>query len=167
MSGSSNFVKSLTTSMKTRRHIGTTHLILLILGLGLCTAFTVPVKLWELFGKTTFQEKLNKKHGLYFYYPRFSPELLALEGKMVELQGFYIPLETRPSKTLILSKYPMAECFFCGAAGPESVAVIYLKNSPPRRPKLDQVVKVRGVLHLNGEDVEEMTFILQNAEIIS
>lgn len=152
--------------MKNRLHRSATHLILLILGLGIFTASTVPVRLWELFGKTTFQEKLNKKHGLYFYYPKFSPELLALQGKTVELQGYYIPLETSPSKTLILSKYPMAECFFCGAAGPESVAVVYLKNSPTRRPKLDQIVKVRGVLQLNGEDVEEMTFILQNSEIL-
>lgn len=141
-------------------------LLLAVLGVLMCTAFTAPIKLWELFGKTTFQEKLNKKHGIYFYYPKFNPALLALEGKTVELQGFYIPMETSPAKTLILSKYPMAECFFCGAAGPESVAVAYLKNTPSRRLKLDQLVKVRGVLQLNEEDVEEMTFILQNAEII-
>ena len=67
---------------------------------------------------------------------------------------------------MILSKYPMAECFFCGGAGPESVAVVYLKNSPTKRPKLDQIIKVRGILQLNATDVEEMTFIIQNAVII-
>lgn len=103
---------------------------------------------------------------MYFYYPSFSQELLALKGKQVELQGFHIPLETTNSKTLILSKYPMAECFFCGGAGPESVAVAYLKNTPSRRPKLDQIIKVKGILQLNSSDVEEMTFILKDAEII-
>jgi hypothetical protein len=138
----------------------------LILLVGLF-AFTVPQgRLWELFGRTTFQEKFNKTHGVYFYYPKFNTELLALQGKSVELQGFYIPLETGTSKTMILSKYPMAECFFCGGAGPESVAVAYLKSPPSRRPKLDQIIKVRGILQLNATDVEEMTFIIQNAEII-
>ncbi|RIW18912.1 hypothetical protein D0X99_02165 [Algoriphagus lacus] len=131
------------------------------------SAFTAPQsRLWELFAKTTFHEKFNKAHGVYFYFPKFGSELLALQGKTVELQGFYIPLDTSPSKTLILSKYPMAECFFCGGAGPESIAVVYLKSPPNRRPKLDQILKVRGILQLNATDVEEMTFIIQNAEII-
>lgn len=143
------------------------YLILLIAALGILSSFHSPIKLWELFGKTNFEEKLNQKHGLYFYYPQFSPELIALRGKIVELQGFYIPLETSPSKTLILSKYPMAECFFCGGAGPESIAVVYLKTPPSGRPKMDQILKVRGSLHLNADDVEEMTFILKNAEIIN
>ncbi len=139
-----------------------------IIGLSGSLGFSqTPTRLWEIFSKTRFQERFNKTHGLYFYYPQFSHELLALQGKSVELQGFFIPLDTSPSKTLILSKYPMAECFFCGGAGPETIAVAYLKNPPSRRLKLDQIIKVRGILQLNADDVEEMTFILQNAEIIS
>ena len=150
--------------MRNKNRLGAILVILLLLGL---LAFTPPHgRLWELFAKTTFQEKFNKTHGVYFYYPKFGPELLALQGKTVELQGFYIPLDTSPSQTLILSKYPMAECFFCGGAGPESVAVVYLKNQPFKRPKLDQILKVKGTLQLNATDVEEMTFIIQNAEII-
>ncbi|WP_255590365.1 hypothetical protein [Algoriphagus sp. NBT04N3] len=59
----------------------------------------------------------------------------------------------------------MAECFFCGAAGPESVAVVYLKAKPPRM-KVDQIIEVRGILDLNATDVEEMTFIIRDAIII-
>ncbi len=129
-------------------------------------SFSNPSRLWELFAKTQFTEKLNKEFGMYFYYPSFSQELMALKGKRVELQGFHIPMETSNSKTLILSKYPMAECFFCGGAGPESVAVAYLKNTPSRRPKLDQIIKVKGILQLNASDVEEMTFILKDAVLI-
>jgi hypothetical protein len=125
-----------------------------------------PVRLWDMFAKTKFTEKLNKEFGMYFYYPSFSQEQMALKGKRVELQGFHIPLETSNSKTLILSKYPMAECFFCGGAGPESVAVVYLRTPPSRRPKLDQILKVSGTLELNASDVEEMTFILKDAVLI-
>ena len=121
--------------------------------------------LWALFQKVPFKEKLNRDFGLYFFYPEFTEELKALKGKEVILKGFYIPLELQSSQTLILSKYPMAECFFCGAAGPESVAVVYLKTKPPRM-KVDQVIEVRGILDLNATDVEEMTFIIRGAIII-
>ena len=150
--------------MRIKTRLGLVFASLLVFGL---LAFSPSQdRLWELFRKTTFQEKFNKTHGVYFYYPKFGPELIALQGKTVELEGFYIPLESSPSKTLILSKYPMAECFFCGGAGPESVAVVYLKNQPSKRPKLDQILKIKGILQLNATDVEEMTFIIQNAEII-
>lgn len=140
--------------------------LILGLALGAFSSLNPPVRLWELFAKTNFKEKLNENLGLHFFYPQFKPELLALQGKMVELQGFHIPLGNGSEETLILSKYPMAECFFCGGAGPESIAVVYLKSPLNRRPKLDQILKVRGILQLNATDVEEMTFIIQNAEII-
>lgn len=123
-------------------------------------------ELWTLFAKTHFTEKLNPKFGQYFYYPNFNQELKSLEGKTVTLKGFYIPLEMQSSQTLILSKYPMAECFFCGGSGPESIAIAHLKVKPTRKLKMDQIIKVKGTLKLNAEDVEEMTFILSQAEII-
>ena len=126
-----------------------------------------PERLWEVFAKTRFVEKLNKTYGLYFFYPEFTGELRSLEGKQVELKGFYIPLELQNDRTVILSKYPMAECFFCGGAGPESVAVVYFKTKPSRRLKMDQIIHVKGALRLNATDVEEMTFILEDAELIN
>ncbi|MDN3203203.1 hypothetical protein [Algoriphagus sediminis] len=120
--------------------------------------------LWALFQQVPFKEKLNRDFGMYFYYPEFTDELIALEGKEVELKGFHIPLDLERNDIIILSKYPMAECFFCGAAGPESVAVVYTKEKP-RRLKLDEIVTVRGILELNADNVEEMTFIIKEAEL--
>ena len=125
----------------------------------------VSEDLWSLFERVPFKEKLSRDLGMYFFYPEFTKELMLLKGREVTLKGFYIPLDMQINHTLILSKYPMAECFFCGAAGPESVAVVYLKSKAPRM-KMDQIVEVRGILDLNGTDVEEMTFIIRNAEII-
>ncbi|WP_288373430.1 hypothetical protein [uncultured Algoriphagus sp.] len=122
--------------------------------------------LWSLFQQVPFKEKLNRDFGMYFFYPEFTEELKALKGKEVVLKGFYIPLELYSSQMLVLSKYPMAECFFCGAAGPESVAVVYLQSNPPRM-KVDQIVEVRGILDLNESDVEEMTFIIRDAKLIN
>lgn len=128
---------------------------------------TATSKLWAVFGRTRFVEKLNREHALYYLYPIFQQELKELEGKEVELTGFHIPLEVASAEMLILSKFPMAECFFCGGSGPESVAVIYLKEKPGRRLKMDQVIKVQGVLVLNDSDVNELNFILKNARIIA
>lgn len=139
--------------------------LLLFLGFVWFSGFDSPDRMWELFASTKFEEKLNRSLGVYFFYPKFTPNLQALEGKTVEFEGFFIPLNLQDSRTLILSKYPMAECFFCGGSGPESIALVHLKTTPGRKLKMDQIIRVRGILKLNSTDVEEMTFIISNAEI--
>ncbi len=127
-----------------------------------------PAKdLWGIFAKTRFVEKLNRQLSMYFLYPAFPDELKALEGKEVELTGFHIPLEVTDAKMLILSKFPMAECFFCGGSGPESVAVVYLLEKPSKRLKMDDIVRISGKLLLNEKDVDELNFIIKEAKIIS
>lgn len=124
-----------------------------------------PAEMWSVFAKTRFVEKLNREFGMYFLYPNFPPELKALEGKEVTITGFYIPLEVGNSNLAVVSKFPMAECFFCGGAGPESIAVAYLKKKPTRRIKTDEIVTIKGVLKLNEDDVEDLNFILLDAEL--
>lgn len=104
---------------------------------------------------------------MYFLYPAFPPELKALEGKEVELRGFHIPLEISDTKMIIVSKFPMAECFFCGGSGPESVAVIYLREKTSKRLKMDDIIRISGQLVLNENDVDELNFIIKDAKIIS
>lgn len=122
--------------------------------------------LWALFAKTRFIEKLNREFGMYFLYPKFPEELKAMEGKTVTVSGFYIPLEMNNFDIAVVSKFPNAECFFCGGAGPESILVGYLKKKPARRIKMDEIVKIRGKLKLNEDDIDELNFILLDAEII-
>lgn len=143
------------------------RLLLLILVWFSISSFGLPTKMWELFASTHFEEKLNRSMGMHFYYPRFTTNLLAFQGKIIELEGFYIPLDLENSRTMVLSKYPMAECFFCGGSGPESIALVHLKTPPGRRLKMDQIVRVKGTLKLNATNVKEMTFIISNAEFIS
>lgn len=133
----------------------------------IATANSAPNDLWGLFAKTRFVEKLNRQLSMYFLYPAFPPELTALQGKEVELAGFHIPLEISDNKMVILSKFPMAECFFCGGSGPESVAVVYLREKPSKRLKMDDIITVSGILILNENDVDELNFILKDAKIIS
>lgn len=140
----------------------------LIGGLLLLSSMTsIDPDMWALFSKTRFVEKLNREFEMYFLYPKFPEELMAIEGKMVTVSGFYIPLDMNATNIAVLSKFPMAECFFCGGAGPESIVVAYLKKKPNRKIKTDEIVKIRGKLKLNENDIDELNFILQDAEIIA
>lgn len=123
--------------------------------------------IWGMFAKTRFVEKLNREFNMYFLYPNFPDELKAMEGKIVSVSGFYIPLDIATSNYAVLSKFPMAECFFCGGAGPETIVVGKLKTKPSRRIKTDEIITIKGKLKLNSEDVEEMNFILEEAVIVA
>ena len=73
-------------------------------------------------------------------------------------------MELDDNKVIILSKFPYSQCFFCGGAGPESVAEIYFSSKRPRL-KADQLITVTGLLKLNALDINHMNFILENARI--
>lgn len=93
--------------------------------------------------------------------PVFPDAIRAFEGKLVEIDGYVIPLD-KSGKTLVLSAYAMAECFFCGKAGPASVMTVVLaKNS--KKYKTDQLATFRGRLKLNDKNPEELFFVLENA----
>jgi hypothetical protein len=143
-----------------------TLVFLLAISLGLGASVNPP-DIWALLSKTRFVEKLNREYGMYFLYPIFPDELKALEGKLVEVTGFYIPLDVSTSEFAVLSKFPNAECFFCGGAGPESIVVAYLKNKPFKRIKVDEIITIKGKLKLNDSDIDELNFILMDAEIIN
>jgi hypothetical protein len=84
--------------------------------------------IWNEFAKTKFEPKYYEKIGEYLFYPTFSPELKALVGKEVTLEGFYVPFAPEEGNYIILSKFPMSQCFFCGGGGPESIAEVTLKD---------------------------------------
>ncbi|EIM77702.1 hypothetical protein A3SI_05959 [Nitritalea halalkaliphila LW7] len=165
-SETSNFSRSYFVSLSMKRFtpflffIGFSALLL-----GSLSATALKEDMWALFGKTRFIEKLNREYNMYFLYPKFPDELMEYAGKEVEVTGFYIPLEMNDANIVVISKYPMAECFFCGGAGPESVVVGYLEKKPSRRFKVDEIVTVKGRLQLNEDDIDELNFILKNASI--
>lgn len=143
-----------------------TLVILLAFSLGLGATVQSP-DIWALLSKTRFVEKLNREFGMYFLYPIFPDELKEMEGQFVEVTGFYIPLDVSTSDFAVLSKFPNAECFFCGGAGPESIVVAYLKKKPAKRIKVDEIITIKGKLKLNDTDIDELNFILLDAEIIN
>ncbi len=121
---------------------------------------------WDTFAKTKFEPKYHEKLGEYLFYPTFPADLKALEGKEITVQGFYVPFAPEDGNYIILSKYPMSQCFFCGGAGPESIVEVNFKGNLPKF-QIDDLVTVKGKLKLNIDNMDHVNFILTDAVLIS
>lgn len=128
--------------------------------------YSQEMNTWNLFSKTKFEPKFEEELGEYIFYPQFTPEIKELEGKEITLEGFYVPFAPEGDSYIILSKYPMSQCFFCGGGGPESVAEVNFAKAPPAF-KVDDLITVRGKLKLNSGDLDHINFILMDAVLVS
>jgi hypothetical protein len=129
------------------------------------TVYSQQMNTWNLFSKTKFEPKFEEELGEYIFYPQFTPEIKKLEGKEITLEGFYVPFAPEGDSYIILSKYPMSQCFFCGGGGPESVAEVNFAKATPTF-KVDDLITVRGKLKLNSGDLDHINFILTDAVLV-
>ena len=126
-------------------------------------AFILP---WKYLMSVKFEEQYNEKMGMEVSLPIFNDTLKMLDGKKVQVEGFYIPVdETGNEKIVILSAYPFSQCFFCGKAGVESIIDIL---SPKKLPvlKVDTKIKFRGRLKLNRDNFDYLIYVLEEAELV-
>lgn len=121
---------------------------------------------WALLAKTKFETKYNDKAAEYFLYPVFPAELKVLVGKDITLEGYYMPIDIEGDAYIILSKFPYSQCFFCGGAGPESIAEVTFKIKQGKF-EMDQFLRVKGKLKLNEGNIDHGNFILEEASMIS
>ncbi len=96
-----------------------------------------------------------------FLQADFSDKLADLEGKEVSLIGFLIVLDGRQS-VYMLSKNPMASCFFCGNGGPETISEIAFAEKPAFG--MDDLITVTGILRLNRDDPMRCYYLIEQAE---
>jgi hypothetical protein len=127
------------------------------------TTVAGPTKItWENLRDVTFKKKWYPEESIYMLYPTFGANLQKLDGKEILIKGYLVPVDVE-SNLFVLSAFPYSMCFFCGGAGPESVMALKMKK--PRRFKTDEVHTFKGTLKLNANDIYELNYILQNAEI--
>ncbi len=120
---------------------------------------------WKTLSDVTFQEKYNKEYDFNVLYPKWGPKVKALENKIVEIEGYAIPIEELGADILVLSALPYSQCFFCGGAGPETVMDI--KSKKKLKFKVDKKLRFRGKLKLNENDLSQLNYILLDAELIN
>lgn len=125
------------------------------------TSAQVP-NVWKNLAEVTY--KISEDNFGELYVPVFSENVKKLEGKVVEADGYIIPFEGMfKPEHIILSSLPLAECFFCGSGGPETVMEVMMSTPIKYTSKR---VKVRGTLTLNSKDPEKLMYIMKDAKLI-
>ena len=126
--------------------------------------FSQNIITWELLKNVEFDEIWSEEFQAYYMVPKFSESVKELDGKEVQIRGFIIPVDI-VQDYYVLSANPYSSCFFCGQAGPESVMEIQMIKKYEGL-RMDQVITYRGTLKLNVDDIYQLNYILEDAEII-
>jgi hypothetical protein len=123
---------------------------------------TLKDNTWKTLSKITFKKEFDEVLGLKIDVPVFGKEVKALEGKEVTVKGYIIPTDGYKSQTeFVFSAFPYNMCFFCGGAGPETVMEITSKQPIQYT---SEPVYLKGILRLNGADVNRLIYALDKAE---
>ena len=117
---------------------------------------------WEDLTDVEFKDVYVEELDAYYWKPIFGPSVQNLEGKRFHITGYVIPVDL-DEDFYVLSRYPYANCFFCGGAGPETVVDLQFNDRPPREYATDERLTFAGELKLNSDDVYQMNYIIVGA----
>lgn len=118
---------------------------------------------WQLLSDVKYQTRLDPALGISVMIPTFGPGPRSLHGKEVVVTGYFLPMN-RETGFFLLSKYPYASCFFCGAAGAETIVELQFRQGASIPYRMDQLVTLKGRLRLNATDFAHSSYILENVE---
>lgn len=122
-----------------------------------------PVELtWKTLTDVEFKDVFVEELDTYYWKPTFGESVKALEGQEVFITGYILPVDI-DDDYYVLSRYPFANCFFCGGAGPESIIDLRFKKEK-RKFKTDERLTFKGIFKLNATDIYSMNYILLEAE---
>jgi hypothetical protein len=132
---------------------------------GTLESFSQNDNAWKTLGKLTYRKEYDALLGYKVDIPIFSKEIKAIEGKEITLRGYVIPTDGfKNHKEFVFSAFPYNMCFFCGAAGPETV--IEITAAEPVKYS-SEAIFLRGVLVLNDKDPNQLMFALKNAKKVN
>ena len=117
---------------------------------------------WQLLSDVEFRDVFLEELQAYYWKPTFGPKVLSAEGGDFYITGYVIPVDT-DEDFYVLSRYPFANCFFCGGAGPETVVDLQFPNKAPREYVTDERLTFAGTLKLNADDIYQMNYIIKDA----
>jgi hypothetical protein len=117
---------------------------------------------WRTLEDVEFIDVYVEELDAYYWKPTFQSSVTSLEGKDVYITGYMIPVDL-DEDFYVLSRYPFANCFFCGGAGPESVVDLRFPGKSKRVYQTDERLTFKGTFRLNADDVYQMNYILEGA----
>ena len=104
---------------------------------------------WQTLADVEYKTIYDEEAGYVYMKPIFGETLQSLNGKEVHLKGYVLPMDVEGSQ-YALSAFPYSSCFFCGGGSKESVVELSLANKKADF-ELDQVITIKGKLHLNKD----------------
>jgi len=116
---------------------------------------------WKTLSDVQYKDIYVQELDAYYWKPTFGASVKALEGKDVFISGYMIPVDY-DENFYVISRYPYANCFFCGGGGPESVVDLRIGDKH-RVYKTDERLTFKGKLKLNADNIYEMNYILLGA----
>ena len=117
---------------------------------------------WQRLSDVEFRDVFLEELQAYYWKPTFGADVLSAEGSDFYITGYVIPVDT-DEDFYVLSRYPFANCFFCGGAGPETVVDLQFPNKAPREYVTDERLTFAGTLKLNADDIYQMNYIIKDA----
>jgi len=125
-----------------------------------------PLLSWEKLSDVNFDLVWFEEYQSKFMVPRFGAIPNSYKNKKVKIKGYVIPVDA--TKNLyVISKVPMAMCFFCGGSGSETIVELEMKKGFSKRYDTDDIKTFQGVLTLNTKDVMHFIYILKDAVEVS
>jgi hypothetical protein len=112
---------------------------------------------WKALTDVQFKEVYVPELDAYYWKPTFGASVKAIEGKEVFITGYVIPVDV-DDNFYVVSRYPYANCFFCGGGGPESVVDIQFAGKN-RQYKTDERLTFKGKFKLNADDIYQMNYL--------
>lgn len=116
---------------------------------------------WKMLADVSYKDMYVKELDAYYWKPTFGASVQSLSGKEIMITGYLIPVDY-DAGFYVVSKFPYANCFFCGGGGPESVVDLRFAGKH-RNYKTDERLTFKGKLKLNADDVYQMNYILEGA----
>ena len=115
---------------------------------------------WDTLSDVDFEFEYNETEEVYFLKALFGEKIKSYAGQKISITGFFLNI-AGDGELLLVSRNPMSSCFYCGAAGPESVVEINFIEKPSF--VTDQIVTITGILELNDTDGDHFNYILNEA----
>lgn len=116
---------------------------------------------WHVLAEVSFRKE--KKNDYEMEVPIFSTHLKSWNGKKVKLKGYVIPVgEVGDESKFMFSSLPFNVCYFCGAAGPETIMEV---ESAEKVKFTSQAIWMEGILQLNEKDPDRHIYILKSANV--
>jgi hypothetical protein len=121
---------------------------------------------WNTLSMVSVTTQFDQEFGIEIKKVKTSPLVKSMQGKEIELEGYIIPLTGKLAQThFMLSKFSEKMCFFCGKAGPESAAQVFLANNAKQK-YVDEKIRVKGILRINENDPSGLLYTVDQAQVL-